>query len=123
MHVYKSLYPPTPLPESSIFTHVLPAQSSLNPDSAAFIDGVTGRIITRRQFRGEALAFAWGLSVGLSDFSRTNLKRGDRIMVFSPNDVAYPLIIFGAVRFPSHCPGILFPTDDPRVYRSQQAYK
>ncbi|OAY67058.1 4-coumarate--CoA ligase-like 5 [Ananas comosus] len=60
-------------------------------DKPAFIDSVTGRCLTFSHVRCSALSLAAALHHGLG------LRRGDVVLVLSPNSVLYPAIILGVL--------------------------
>ncbi|KAG8958567.1 hypothetical protein FRC03_009012 [Tulasnella sp. 419] len=94
--IYKSNAPDIALPETSIFTFLFSeekgwAYSKYPTNRAAYIDAVTGKTLTRAETKDLSLTLAWGLNEKLGK------KRGDVIMVFSPNSLSYPILIYGAV--------------------------
>jgi 4-coumarate--CoA ligase len=73
------------------------------PSHPAYIDGPTGIILTRGDMRKRTLEIGWGL-MHLEEIARdTNaglgmkLAQGNTIMIFSPNSLAYPVMLHGAV--------------------------
>jgi 4-coumarate--CoA ligase len=106
--IYTSPYPPLSLVSRSIFTDLL--SESVNPKNGnlvggfsaqrrAFIDATTGTSLNRRELRNLALA----LGFGLKHDSRIKAKRGDTILIFSPNSLAYPVILLGAIAAGLRC--------------------
>lgn len=96
--IYKSHVPRTYIPEESIFTHLFVTRFNAAPHySPAFIDGITGRLITRQQLRDFSLELAHGLR---NEFSQhlggTPLERGDTVMIFSPNSICWPIAMYGS---------------------------
>ena len=95
--VYRSPLPSIPLYAHSIFTHLF---SSVDPNDVggfnaslpAFIDTVTGTTLTRGQLRKLALA----LGYGLQKHPTLSAKRGDTVMIYSQNSLAWPVVIFGS---------------------------
>ena len=95
--VYTSPVPSVPLFAHSIFTHLF---SSGGPNDIggflaslpAFIDTITGTTITRVQLR----QFALSLGYGLQNHPALSAKRGDTIMIYSQNSLAWPVVMFGS---------------------------
>lgn len=95
--IYTSPYPSIPVVSHSIFNHVLSLNSSNNTvgrfsaKADAFVDSTTGTAITRQELRSLALKFGYGLTQD----PRIKAKRGDTILVYSPNSLAYPVFLLG----------------------------
>ena len=95
--VYRSPLPSVPLYAHSVFTHLF---SSPNPNDVggfnaflpAFIDSITGTTLTRGQLRKLALA----LGYGLQKHSTLSASRGDTVMIYSQNSLAWPVVVFGS---------------------------
>lgn len=97
---YTSSYPPVPLCRRSIFTHLLGVSPSspgtvggFPASSPAFIDALSGATISRGILRSYALQVA---------FSLHNLpfplqNRTKTVLIFSPNSITWPVMIFGVV--------------------------
>lgn len=85
--IYKSNFPSVKIPERSIFTHVLgPATHPKFSDNIpAFIDAVSGKVVSRGQLRDQALRLAYGL-VGDVD-AQLLAKRGGQSLSFVRGDV------------------------------------
>jgi 4-coumarate--CoA ligase len=60
----------------------------------ALIDAATGTSLTRAQVKELTLSFAYGLRDHPS--TRTFAKRGDTIMIYSPNCLAWPVVLYGS---------------------------
>lgn len=95
--IYTSPLPSIPLYAHSIFTHLFSSSGphEINGFSAslpAFIDAITGTTITRGQLKQLALA----LGYGLQNHPVLSAKRGDTVMIYSPNSLAWPVVIFGS---------------------------
>lgn len=98
MKIYTSPYPNVPVPEESVFTYLYRTRyHQFPPTLAAFIDAVTGKTITRGGLRDIALSMAWGLRNELPKLGGVQLQRGDVVMVFSPNTIASPVMLFGGI--------------------------
>ncbi|KAJ7634421.1 AMP binding protein [Roridomyces roridus] len=85
--------------KKSVFTRVLPAHPSSKDiiggfpaSKPALIDEATGVVLTRSRLRELSLALAYGLQ---HHSSLQALARGSTALVFSPNCLAYPVIVFG----------------------------
>jgi 4-coumarate--CoA ligase len=99
--VYTSAHPPIPVVRRSIFTYLFEDEwtnEGGSPSSPAYIDAATNQTLTRQDVKTGSLKLAWGLQnrVPLSD-SGGPLKRGDTIMIMSPNSLSWPLALFGYV--------------------------
>lgn len=98
--------PALPARDTTVFDHLLPAQSVHDPRTPAFIDGITGRILTRAQLRNDAIRLSHGvdkLKRKAQDlYPPRNGKPVDPVaLLFSPNSVDYPLIFMGIQA--AHC--------------------
>ncbi|KAJ3980740.1 AMP binding protein [Lentinula detonsa] len=103
--IYTSSYPSVPLLARSIFTHLLsvgpnPGKIGGYPaQEKVFVDAASGTSITRQDLRTLSLKFAYGLRQD----PRVKAKRGDVVLVYSPNSVAYPVYILGAIAAGMRC--------------------
>ncbi|OAX43714.1 AMP binding protein [Rhizopogon vinicolor AM-OR11-026] len=97
---YQSSYPPVPLCRRSIFTHLLgisPSSPStvggFPASSPAFIDALSGATITRGTLRSHALQLAFSLH----NLPSPLVNRTKTVLIFSPNSITWPAMIFGVV--------------------------
>lgn len=97
MKVYTSNLPRMIVPERSIFTHLFPDKEPYPGSTPAFIDAETGRTVTREQLRTLSLQLGWSMRNNLQKLGGPLLKRGDTVMVFSPNSIAFPIAMFGSI--------------------------
>ena len=99
MTVYRSPIPDIAAPEESLFTFIFDRVDREVPGTIpAFIDAPTGRTITRSELRTACLSLGWGLrNIFASKFGGVELKRGDTVMIFSPNSFAWPVALFGSI--------------------------
>ncbi|KAF8217933.1 AMP binding protein [Mycena galopus ATCC 62051] len=104
--IYKSHLPDVPINNTSIFTKLFAAQTPRDvgeyPESwAAYIDAATGTTLTRGQLKKLALSFAYGLR----DHPTTQpfARRGDTVLIFSPNSLAWPVVLYGSVAAGLRC--------------------
>lgn len=105
--IYASTFPSVPIVNRSIFTHLFTANPS-NPTTVggypgsdpAFIDATTGTTLSRSQLKHLALSFGYGL---LHHPSLPPMKRGDTVLVYSPNSLAWPVVVFGCVAAGLRC--------------------
>ena len=101
--IYTSPLTPSPLTHRSVFTQLF-ASSSPNDvggypsTTPAFIDAATGTTLTRGQLKHLALSFAHGLRTHPATWPHA--KRGDTVMVYSPNALAWPVVVFGSGKSP-----------------------
>ncbi|KAK0211111.1 AMP binding protein [Desarmillaria ectypa] len=100
MRIYPSSGPFIPIANRSAFTHLLSEDGNLvggyDANLPAFIDAESGTTLSRGQVRSLSLSFGQGLR-------NYGAKRGDTILVFSPNCLAYPVIILGALAAGIRC--------------------
>ena len=99
--IYTSPLECPPIPNTSVFTHLFSSTKPQNigdyPGSApAFIDAATGTALTRGQLKHLALS----LGYGLRNYPTTSpsAKRGDTVLLYCPNSLAWPVVLFGAGR-------------------------
>ncbi|TFK44864.1 AMP binding protein [Crucibulum laeve] len=98
--IYTSPFPSVPLVERSIFTHLF-FSSSDDPNAVggfpgsapAFIDAPSGTTLSRAQLKQLALSVAYGLR----NNAQTRAKRGDTVLIYSQNSLAWPVVLFGSI--------------------------
>ena len=94
MRIYRSAEPPLPVVQESIFTHVFGPDFNKHPGHApAYIDAASGFTLTRSQARSLSLSFAYGLRHAFAQMGGVALSRGDVVMVYSPNSIAWPIVL------------------------------
>ncbi|KAG7449634.1 AMP binding protein [Guyanagaster necrorhizus] len=95
--IYTSPDPSVPIVSRSIFTHLLAIDGDLvggHPASLpAFVDSASGTTITRAQLRSLALS----LGYALRNHPKIGAKRGDVVLVYSQNSLAWPVVVFGSI--------------------------
>ncbi|THU85047.1 AMP binding protein [Dendrothele bispora CBS 962.96] len=96
--IYTSPVPSIPVHEQSIFTRLLSQDSPTSiagqpATNVAFVDAATGTQITRGQLRSLALTVGYSLR----NHPKISAKRGDTILLYSPNSLAWPVVVFGAI--------------------------
>ncbi|KAK0483969.1 AMP binding protein [Armillaria novae-zelandiae] len=103
MAFYTSPFSDIPIVNHSLFTHLLQKSSKESKlvgghpaDSSVFVDSATGTVLTRGKLRSLCLSLGYGLR-------HHGEKRGDTILVFSPNALAYPVILLGAIAAGLRC--------------------
>lgn len=109
--IYRSHLPDVPVVRRSIFTHLLGETpgglvGGFPGSLPAFIDAPTSFTLSRADLRALALRLAYGLTSAESPIriplyankadSRT-LRKGDTVLVYSPNSIVWPPLLFGAV--------------------------
>ncbi|KAF8162515.1 AMP binding protein [Mycena galopus ATCC 62051] len=104
--VYKSHLPDVLLSTTSIFTKLFaeqtPGDVGGHPGSwTAYVDAATGTTLTRGQLKKLALSFAYGLR----DHPTTQpcATQGDTVLIFSPNSLAWPVVLYGSVAAGLRC--------------------
>ncbi|KIP05228.1 hypothetical protein PHLGIDRAFT_30994 [Phlebiopsis gigantea 11061_1 CR5-6] len=86
MTVYTSPYPAVPVPDDEY-----------SPNAPAFIDAASGKTISRSEWRDLTLSLAWGMRHELPKLGGVAITRGDVVMVFSPNSIAWPVVLFAGI--------------------------
>ncbi|KAK7044883.1 AMP binding protein [Favolaschia claudopus] len=106
--IFKSHRPDKPILTTSIFTRVLSSRTPAADDvggfpgsSTAFIDGATGTSLTRKQLLDLSLSFAYGIQnrPATAPFA----TRGSTALIYSPNSLAWPVVLFGCVAAGLRC--------------------
>ncbi|KAF5360126.1 hypothetical protein D9757_011744 [Collybiopsis confluens] len=101
-------FPLTPLYECSIFTRLFSDPTGANDhnfigpypaDEPAFVDAETGTTVSRVQLKRLALEFGWALSKPerIEGKKAPRTSRGDVVLLYSPNSLAYPMVLLGAI--------------------------
>lgn len=105
--IYPSLLPSVPVVNRSIFTFLF--EQVYNPEEAstpAYIDFASGLSLSRGDVKHLSLSLAKGLRTGIllpslefpaSSQKYTALGRGDTVMIFSPNSISWPVVLFRCV--------------------------
>lgn len=94
--IYESDYPLPYLPQQSLFHYLLPDAPGVSPlppfdpSLPVYIDGLTGRTVSRGELENTALRLASGLR-GLG------LKRGDVVNLWAPNSLEFAFAVWGAI--------------------------
>ena len=107
--IYTSLTPSIPIPTTSVFTLLFQADPSTAyigrfPGSyPAFIDANTATTLSRATLRSLSLSLGYGLTQSTTYPGLHKLAKGDTIMIFSPNSLAWPIILFGSVAAGLRC--------------------
>lgn len=94
--IYTSPFADVPIVNRSIFTHLFLSDKpdsigGFPPSSPAFIDAPTGTTLTRGQVKQLALSLAFGIR----NYRPCPVTRGDTALIFSPNSLAWPVVLFG----------------------------
>ncbi|KAJ6467898.1 AMP binding protein [Mycena sanguinolenta] len=104
--VYTSDLPALPVVSTSIFTRIFAARAPGDiggfPSSrTAFIDGQTGTSLTRGTLLNLALCFGYGIQHHSVLAPLT--PRGATVLIFAPNSLAWPVVIFGCLAAGLRC--------------------
>jgi len=106
--IYKSSFSFVQIPDCSIFTHLFnsptfsPSHIGNVPGSTpAFIDADSGITLSRSTLKSLSLSLGYGLTQ--TSIPGAKLKKGDVIMIFSPNSITWPVVLFGAVAAGLRC--------------------
>lgn len=98
MKIYTSPFAPVAVRNESIYTNLAQTRfGDFPPDAPAYIDAATGKALTRGEWRELTLQMAWGLRHELPRLGGVSLERGDVAMIFSPNSIAWPVMLFGGI--------------------------
>jgi len=89
MSIYSSSIPPVHVTRQSAYSAVFSRKH--DPSIIAFIDAPTGRNLSRGDLRDLTLQLAHGVR------TQHGLRRGDTALIFSPNSLAWPVLLFGLV--------------------------
>ena len=98
---FSSPYPPIDVEvcRKSLCSLLFEYNDKYPQDQACYIDGLTGQIVTRAEHKQKSLRLAAAFrnlhAVGLE-----KLHRGSTVVVFSPNSLLYPALMFALVRAP-----------------------
>ncbi|KAK0441851.1 AMP binding protein [Armillaria borealis] len=103
MTFYTSPFPDIPIVNRSFFTHLLHKSSRDSKlvgghpaDSPVFVDSATGTVLIREKLRSLCLSLGYGLR-------HHGAKWGDTVLLFSPNALAYPVVLLGAIAAGLRC--------------------
>ena len=110
----KSPYPPLPIPDCSIATYTFTSPSyPLSKDRPLFIDAEapSTHFLTRHTYR----LFAQRLALGLQ---RHGFKAGDRLLLYSGNNIYFPVVIQGTIMA-----GGIFSGANPSYVAREVAYQ
>ncbi|KAJ6609078.1 AMP binding protein [Mycena sp. CBHHK59/15] len=104
--IYTSHIPNVPILNTSIFTRLFTSRAPGDiggfPGSMkAFVDAASGAFITRAQLLNLSLSLAHGLHNHPT--TRPFSKRGDTMLIYSPNSIAWPVVLFGSVAAGLRC--------------------
>ncbi|KAI9591922.1 hypothetical protein BDF19DRAFT_453492 [Syncephalis fuscata] len=90
--IYTSPVPDIVLPEQSICHFLFESGKSLRKDdSTVFISAESGRKMTMADIRRDCKQFAGALK------QKFNAQRGEVVMVISPNDIDYSVVVIGSI--------------------------
>ncbi|KAJ6478794.1 AMP binding protein [Mycena vitilis] len=104
--IYTSPHPDVHIPKTSVFTRVFasrgPGDVGGFPGSRkAFIDAASGAYITRTQLLSLSLSFGHGLHTHPT--TKACARRGDTLLIYSPNSLAWPVVLLGSVAAGLRC--------------------
>ena len=87
--IYTSPHPTRELPSTSLFTFLF--SGGHDPASPAYIDVLTKRVLSRADVRSKAL------QLGYAARTQLKLKKGEVSLLFSPNTIAWPVVLLGLI--------------------------
>ncbi|KDQ09385.1 hypothetical protein BOTBODRAFT_37137 [Botryobasidium botryosum FD-172 SS1] len=88
MTIYTSKYPSVSIPSTNLYTLLFRDHDKFDPASPAFIENASGVSLNRKEVKDMTLSLAYGMRRVLG------AKRGDVVMVFSPNSLSWPVVAF-----------------------------
>lgn len=96
MVIYTSAWRSVPVAEESVFSHVFNSKLCAS-EQVVYVDGPTGQRFTKANVKHAALSLAHGLRNELNtpNFRGPSLSRGDTVMIFSQNNILYPVFVWG----------------------------
>ncbi|GAA5851366.1 hypothetical protein JCM8547_004220 [Rhodosporidiobolus lusitaniae] len=97
MTVYTSPWPKIDLPECSVWEKVWSNPTKQSDDHPAVIDGVSGKVLSRRDLKYLSQRLAHGF------VHTAKLKKGDVVLAMSPNSIHYHAIVLA-----TQCAGLVF---------------
>jgi len=100
MTIYRSPIPDVAIPNESLFTFLFEgrADREIPGTTPAFIDAPTGRSVTRSGLKTACLSLGWGLrNIYANELGGVEITRGDTVMIFSPNSLAWPFALLGSI--------------------------
>lgn len=115
--IYRSKFRSRPLPQpTSIFHFHFPSSTAntegpfLNPEYPdhipAYIDGISGKKLSRREVHQSALRLGYALTHSRRKELRPPTETGDVVFILSPNSLHYPIVFFAcqsALLVPTLC--------------------
>ncbi|KAF7351417.1 4-coumarate--CoA ligase-like 7 [Mycena sanguinolenta] len=104
--IYTSHIPDVPIEQMSVFTKLFashaPGDVGGHPGSwTAYVDAASGAALTRAQVKNLALSFAYGLRDHPT--TQPSAKRGDTVLIFSPNSLVWPIVLYGSIAAGLRC--------------------
>ncbi|KAJ6557887.1 AMP binding protein [Mycena capillaripes] len=105
-HIYTSDLPAPPILSTSIFTRLFAARTlgdigGFPGSKNAFVDAATGTSITRAELLNLSLSFGYGIRDHPS--TAPFASRGATVLIYSPNSLAWPVVLFGCVAAGLRC--------------------
>lgn len=99
MTIYRSSRPEAPVPLESAYTQIFRSGyfRHIPKDTVTLIDPYTGKSLTRNDIFVLTRKLAWGLREEFHTLGGVTLSRGDTILLLSPNSIAWPIVLYGAV--------------------------
>ncbi|CAG8604779.1 10155_t:CDS:2 [Diversispora eburnea] len=89
--IFKSKFPDVDIPTTGIYQFVTSNPNKVPDDKVIFVDGITEKKLTFGELKRNTKKFAAGL------IDKFNFKRGDVLALISPNEVDYPVVVFGTI--------------------------
>ncbi|KAJ7255024.1 AMP binding protein [Mycena haematopus] len=104
--IYTSGIADLPVVSTSIFTRILAARGpgdigGFQSSHIAFVDSQTGASLTRTELLNLSLSFGYGILH--HPVTAQYMTRGTTALIYSPNSLAWPVVIFGCVAAGLRC--------------------
>ncbi|QRW06907.1 AMP binding enzyme [Ceratobasidium sp. AG-Ba] len=95
--IYRSQHPDYVIPRQSVYSKLFPNESWYDESLPAYIEATAGRTLTRADVRDLTLRVGHGVR------NLLKTRRGDTVMLFSPNSLTWPLALLGCVAAGLRC--------------------
>ncbi|CAG8483975.1 10169_t:CDS:2 [Diversispora eburnea] len=89
--IFKSKYPDIDIPTTGIYQFITSNPNKVPDDKVIFVDGITDKKLTFGEIKRNTKKFAAGL------IDKLNFKRGEVLALISPNEVDFPVVLFGTI--------------------------
>ncbi|GES88385.1 acetyl-CoA synthetase-like protein [Rhizophagus clarus] len=88
---FRSNFPDIDVKKIGIYQFITSNPYGIDDDKVIFIDGLTDKKLTFGQLKANSKKLAFGLK------NEIKFKRGDVLVIYSPNHIDYPVVIYGTI--------------------------